>query len=251
MTQLMERLFDDPHSFLDTHYSNPPQDSPKSFLQLMLTLDSICIYELFLYMCATEKESETLWKNDIIATQFFRDLFLMGNQIPMSFLKAIAEFPNKNEVNLKDLQTVLLDIVVRNCPFPMGNKDWFKNTPNPIFSDCKHLLDCQYVLVTQELHEHRRSPQSQETNQGAGTLTSNHRDRLPTASQLSKVGIRFKACEGNVSVIKYHPMTLHLDLPRIVVYKGMEHVLRNLLAYEQTFKEGGEFTMYAAIIKKI
>ena len=46
-------------------------------------------------------------------------------------------------------------------------------------------------------------------------------------------------------------MTLHLDLPRIVVYKGTEDVLRNLLAYEQTSKDGGEFTKYAIIMDSL
>ena len=180
----------------------------------------------------------------------------MGNQIPMFFLKKIAEFPNRNELNVKDLQTVLVDIVVRNCPFPMGNKDWFTNIPNPIFFNCKHLLDCQYVLVTQGLHEPRKSPQFQDhwsTNQGAGKLQSKHRDRLPPASQLSKVGISFHALShrSGTSMIRYHRKKLQLYLPRIVVYEGTENVLRNLLAYEQTSKDGGEFAKYVVIMDSL
>ena len=117
-----------------------------------------------------------------------------------------------------------------------------------------HLLDYQYVLVTQGLQEPRRLLKLQDkwpTNQGAGMLKSEHLDRLPTASQLSKVGIRVKACEGNISVIKYHPTKLQLDLPRLVVHNGTEDVLRNLLAYEQTSKAGGEFTMYAVIMDSL
>ena len=261
--QLMQRIFEDPRSFLDTHYSNPLDYNSLEILQLMLTLDTILIYEFFLYMCATVSEStieqyghfQTLWKNDIIGKQFFRDLFLMGNQIPMSFLKRIAAFPNENEVNLKDLQAVLVDIVVRSCPFPMGYNDWHKNVGNPNLLNCEHLLDCQYVLVTQGLHEHKRSPQIQHNGSrnliGAGRLQSRHRDRLPTASQLSKVGISFHAHKNGTSLIKYHRRTLQLHLPRIVVYEGTENVLRNLLAYEQTSKEGCEFAKYVVIMDSL
>ena len=261
--QLMQRIFEDPRSFLDTHYSNPLDYNSLEILQLMLTLDTILIYEFFLYMCATVSEStieqyghfQTLWKNDIIGKQFFRDLFLMGNQIPMSFLKRIAAFPNENEVNLKDLQAVLVDIVVRSCPFPMGYNDWHKNVGNPNLLNCEHLLDCQYVLVTQGLHEHKRSPQIQHNGSrnliGAGRLQSRHRDRLPPASQLSKVGISFHAHKSGTSLIKYHRRTLQLHLPRIVVYEGTENVLRNLLAYEQTSKEGCEFAKYVVIMDSL
>ena len=117
-----------------------------------------------------------------------------------------------------------------------------------------HLLDYQYVLVTQGLHEHKRSlqfPDHWSSNQGAGRLQSKHRDRLPTASQLSKVGISFKAYKSGTSVIKYNGKKLQLDLPRLVVYEGTEDVLRNLIAYEQTSKEGGEFTMYAVIMDSL
>ena len=291
--QLMQRLFDDPRSFLDTHYSNPPQDIPKSFLQLMLTLDSICIYEFFLYLCSTVSESTTeqyghfqrLWKNNIITKQFLRDLFLMGNQIPMSFLKKLIEdFPREPKLEWKELNSKPRELIKIVDPFLTWNFEG-ENPKAPDFCNtCSHLLDCLYVWVLRERPQKKN--QTQGTNrcrfprlpnplwmqQAAHKLTTCtfprllnpfraeqaeshkitiYRDRLPTASQLSKVGIRFKACEGNVSVIKYHPMTLHLDLPRIVVYKGTEDVLRNLLAYEQTSKDGGEFTKYAIIMDSL
>ena len=132
----------------------------------------------------------------------------------------------------------------------MANMDRRKNSPNANFFDCKHLLDCQYVLATQGLHEHRRSLQFQD--QGAvNRLQSKHRDRLPTASQLSKVGISFKPFKSGTSVMKYHGRKLQLHLPRLIVYEGTEDVLRNLIAYEQASKEGGEFTMYVVIMDSL
>ena len=66
-----------------------------------------------------------------------------------------------------------------------------------------------------------------------------------------KPAFTFKACEGNISVMKYDKTKLQLNLPPLIVYDGTEDVLRNLLAYEQTFKDGGKFTMYAAIMDSL
>ena len=280
---LIKHLIPDPCD-LNNHYSNLSQDDIKDF-QLLVTIDTVFIHEFLFFsstarsysrdkqheclhgffnnktvQCHQEPIINTTYLNDFFNNDFkckpvWRNLFLMGNQIPMSFLKRIAEFPNENEVNLKDLQAVLVDIVVRSCPFPMGYNDWHKNVGNPNLLNCEHLLDCQYVLVTQGLHEHKRSPQIQHNGSrnliGAGRLQSRHRDRLPPASQLSKVGISFHAHKSGTSLIKYHRRTLQLHLPRIVVYEGTENVLRNLLAYEQTSKEGCEFAKYVVIMDSL
>ena len=77
--------------------------------------------------------------------------------------------------------------------------------------------------------------------------TKKHR-RLPPASELSKAGISFKPCKGNISVMKYHKDALQLDLPCLVVYDTTEDVLRSLIAHEKTSERQKEFTMYAKIM---
>ena len=49
----------------------------------------------------------------------------------------------------------------------------------------------------------------------------------------------------------YDKINHRFDLPRIVVYDKTEDVLRNLLAYEQTSKDGGEFTKYVVIMDSL
>ena len=265
---LIKHLIPDPND-LNNHYSNLSQDCIEAF-QLLVTVDTIFIHEYLLFFSSACSKSQgpkeryykptfstnkikcnqepvgstdylhNFFSNDRTYSQVWRDLFLMGNQIPMLYLKKlISEFPSQPDIKNGGLGKALVDIVMTNSPFSIvrPKKDQIAGI---------HLLDCQYSLFTQP-----KLDDTWWTNQGAGTLTSNHRDRLPTASQLSKVGIRVKACEGNVSVIKYHPTKFQLDLPRIVVHNGTEDVLRNLLAYEQTSKAGGEFTMYAVIMDSL
>ena len=266
--ELIEYLIPNPLD-LNNHYSNLSQDCIEAF-QLLVTVDTIFIHEYLLFFSSACSKSQgpkeryykpsfstnkikcnqepvgstdylhNFFSNDRTYSQVWRDLFLMGNQIPMLYLtKLIEDFASQLDVKSGRLGKALFDIVMTNSPFSMDRpkKDQIAGI---------HLLDCQYSLFTQP-----KLDDTWWTNQGAGTLTSNHRDRLPTASQLSKVGIRVKACEGNVSVIKYHPTKFQLDLPRIVVHNGTEDVLRNLLAHEQTSTIRGEFTKYAVIMDSL
>ena len=289
--QLMQRIFEDPRSFLDTHYSNPLDYNSLEILQLMLTLDTILIYEFFLYMCATVSEStieqyghfQTLWKNDIIGKQFFRDLFLMGNQIPMSFLMClIQEFTRDPKFKRDELNREFIGVIEVVDPFFTWNFE-DENSEIPDFCKCTHLLDCLYVWVVRE-----RPPKSQtqgtnrcrfprqpnplwieqaahkittctfprlpnpfRTEQAESHKITIYRDRLPTASQLSKAGIWFRAIEGGISVMHYSKRSLRFDLPRLVVYNGTEDMLRNLIAHEQTSMERGKLTKYAVIMDSL
>ena len=49
----------------------------------------------------------------------------------------------------------------------------------------------------------------------------------------------------------YDKRNHRFDLPRLVVYDGTEDILRNLIAHEQTSKEGGEVCGYAMIMDSL
>ena len=132
--ELIKHLIPHPND-LNKHYSSLPIKYTSESLQLLVTIDTVFILEFLLFMkndCRSEDDKGTrylytFFNNDITHTQMCRDLFLIGNQIPMSFLHKITEFRNIAGLKVKDLQRVLIDIVLRNCPFPMGYNDWHKN----------------------------------------------------------------------------------------------------------------------------
>ena len=172
--QLMQCLrFDDPRSLVKIHYAihdlNPLDYSPE-MLQLWLTLDTIFIYEFFRFVCATESESaseqyshfRTLCKNDIITKQLIRDLFLMGNQIPMSFvMDLIKDFPMKTpNIQNEELNKKLVGVMEEVDPFFTRNLEDEKSEI-PDFCKCSHLLDCLYVWVLRERPQKNKT-QSQE-----------------------------------------------------------------------------------------
>ena len=268
--ELMQRLFYDP-SDLHIHYSGLPKYSSES-LQLLVTVDTIFIREFLLFM-PTEWDSILeehtqfckICNNNITFNQAVRDLFLVGNQIPMPFLKKLIEaFPEKPKIEGDELQQELLYAVATTDPFfviQSFTPEFVESFQIPDFRLCTHLLDCLYVWVCREPLQKNGSeamslcsiPQlcnlfwrKQEPRKA--TI---FRDRLPTASRLSKAGIRFRVIVGSISVIKYDKTNLRFDLPRLIVNDRTEDVLRNLVAHEQTSKSSGDFTKYVAIMDSL
>ena len=142
----------------------------------MLTVDTIFIYEFLLwpwieFQPKTEESKsqlkeydyfQTFCKNEITTNQILRDLFLMGNQIPMSFLMTFIEvFPSKDKSNEKDkLEKGLLYVVQQVDPFKnvAGNwkycdeENYSEDDSSEILDFCQrsHLLDFLYVWVLLE-----------------------------------------------------------------------------------------------------
>ena len=110
----------------------------------------------------------------------------------------------------------------------------------------KNLLRCQWCC-------HHNQPNLRDNLIPKNQIHSSEEqyDHIPTASKLCKAGIRFKACEGNISVMRYDKKKLQIDLPKLVVEDDTEDVLRNLVAHEQTSstrRSSGDFSTYAVIM---
>ena len=269
--ELMKCLFYDP-SDLHIHYSGLPNYSSES-LQLLVTMDTIFIREFLLFI-PTEWDSILeehtqfckICNNNIAFKQVLGDLFLMGNQIPVSYLKKlIDEFPKNSELEWDELQEGLNYAVAIIDPFfiskglSLQEMGYIFETPE--FVSCNHLLDFLYVWVLRERSQMSGSKPTKpwrfprlrdlfETKQEPRKKTI-FGDRLPTVSQLSKAGIGFRAIEGAISVMNYNKRKLRLDLPRLIVKDRTEDMLRNLLAYEQTSKANSEFTKYVSIMDSL
>ena len=279
--EIMEQLIPKPEELSNIYFGLPTYNFES--LRLLVTVDTVFIHEFLLFLrqdfLASEDQKSgylyTFINNGITISQMWRDLLLIGNQIPMSFLKRIINIP-KELPDFTDAKLIkcLKYLVFVNDPFVISR---FPNDSNETeqkwkqqnvkFLDCEHLLDCLYVSCTQESTEPQKpvnrsrclqltdilnkmytaclpktakhSKSGTSSNQGC-KKKKNHCGRLEPASELIKAGIRFKAHEGNTSVIKYHKSKSRLDLPRLVVYDGTEDVLRNILAHEQTSKDSDE-----------
>ena len=278
LEELMQHLIPELHD-LRSIYLGLPQYSFES-LQLLVTVDTIFIHELLLFMwniCYNFQPMESSYFDTLFNNYFThnlqlrRDLMLIGNQIPMPFLEKIAlkipkkpDFPSVSHLEFSLMATVLhlTNPFFRGQRFIRSKFNINCWALNGNYLKCKHLLDSLYFSCTQTISEEstRKSVNSYFSKLSIlrAWKKSQEREahekkfvRLPTASQLSKVGICFKACEGNISMVKYHKKKLELDLPRLVVEDSTEDVLRNLLAHEQNCKDGVDFTMYAVIMDSL
>ncbi|KAH7425072.1 hypothetical protein KP509_11G038500 [Ceratopteris richardii] len=235
-------------------YFNAPKYSGRT-LKFLLTRDTVFIYEfLFLNLRNYDPDDEScgymhsFFSDRTRNAEVVRDLFLVGNQVPMSFLKRLSELPlSKSTEFQNDDMKLCLDYLVWRCnPFfgiykdSASKRQCFERMKDGVsVLDCEHLLDCLYKTCVKEPDENC-SPEFDSSS-----------CRLPTASALSKVGIKFSACVGETSVIKYRKESMKLELPRMQVFDATEDILRNMIAYEITSMEGGDLCRYAILMDSL
>ena len=158
-------------------------------LRLLVTVDTIFIHEFLLFLsedCTASQEKKsgylyTFINNDITKSQIWRDLLLIGNQIPMSFLKKLINIPKELPDFTEDsLLKCLKYFVPVNDPFVISR---FPNDSNETeqkwkqqnvkFLDCEHLLDCLYVSCThEESLEHSMEPETPANQRGCVQISS-------------------------------------------------------------------------------
>ena len=267
-----------PHELSHIYNLNLPE-SEFEWLQLLVTVDTVFIHEFLLFMWlsrtiaartiagSVDMYFSTFISNDCytLSIRLLRDLMLMGNQIPMSFLlKLIETFPSKANYEKDKLEKGLLYVIKKVDPFKKSEDEKSEDENFEILDFCQrnHLLDCLYVWVLRKQATNRFrfdrvsdiswTEQAADKREEEAQKITISRDRLRTASQLSKAGIRFRAIEGgSISVMHYNKRKLRLDLPRLVVKGRTEDMLRNLIAHEHTCKEEGDLTKYAVIMDSL
>ncbi|KAJ9189961.1 hypothetical protein P3X46_001204 [Hevea brasiliensis] len=75
---------------------------------------------------------------------------------------------------------------------------------------------------------------------------------IPSVTQLSKSGVRFRPTKGNLSTITFNTETSTLYIPTIILDINTEVILRNLVAYEASIvSDGVVFTRYTEFMNGI
>ena len=110
-------------------------------MRLMVTVDTVFFHEFFMFSTENYSDSEeyTFINNDITESQIWRDLLLIRNQIPMSFLKRIINIPKESpDFNEEDLLKCLKYFVLVNNPFFITRLDeWRQGYKNLLHLKCK------------------------------------------------------------------------------------------------------------------
>jgi hypothetical protein len=211
MEALAERLIPNPRILITHIYPDllsiitPHNSHLLHNLQLLLTVDTVFLHEFMVHAIADTNRDHnptgylaTFLSNGIVINEIVRDLFLIGNQIPLAFLKEVVSLLRQPDINLNSLAKWLLDMSSKHLLF-ISQSSGVSSDETAISGilDCEHVLDCLYVSCTENK---RGEVKVVEINVNS---KPSHESCVPTASQLSKSGIRFNAREGNVSVIDY------------------------------------------------
>ena len=168
---LMKKLISDPQDLRNIYIELPTYNF--EFLRLLVTVDTVFIHEFLLYLWNKSEENPqksgsysyftTFYINgDTLPLRLPRDLLLIGNQIPMSFLKRIAlGNPNNRDFALDHLKASVTSFIMNQNPF-------FSHDPSiyggMVFErdliECQHLLDSLYVSCTETFKEGHSRPRS-------------------------------------------------------------------------------------------
>lgn len=156
-----------------------------------------------------------------------QDFVLLENQIPLFLLLKTIRMDRKCTTDEEALQT--LGVLVSNfayevLPFSIASKEVF---PSLVYKldEKKHLLDCLYVIVTQERGYNGSSPSKLQIEEKP--------THFPSAIELYNCGVRIKPVQnGNMSSVRFDSKKATLYVPKIRVGDDTERLLRNLIAYE-------------------
>ncbi|KAL3679762.1 hypothetical protein R1sor_022718 [Riccia sorocarpa] len=154
---------------------------------------------------------------------FFRDLFLLENQVPLSFLKRALMFVVGDQLTedlagdlLISMTTYAIE-VVSFFKYPQQLLDTIVDEIKSSMDSCPHLLDFFYKVTTYCMHL--------EDTEDRASLDFH----VPSISELLATGIQLDHNEGPAVVARYWSDISQIVLPTIEISAHTEHLVRNSL----------------------
>ncbi|KAL3679759.1 hypothetical protein R1sor_022715 [Riccia sorocarpa] len=188
------------------------------------------------------KEDPVLLVQNVV---FFPDLFLLGNQVPLSFLKRALMFVVGDQLT-EDLAG---DLLIRMTTYAIEVVSFFKYPQDLLkeivdliksrMSLCPHLLDFFYKVTTCCMYLN--------DTEDRASLDFH----VPSISELLASGIQLIPREGPAIYARYYSDLSRIVLPTIEITKHTEHLVRNLLAYEVLTVSKPVLTTYARLMDKL
>ncbi|CAN6373002.1 unnamed protein product [Urochloa humidicola] len=164
------------------------------------------------------------------------DLLLLENQIPFFIVESLFHHLRTNPDESSDILV-------------SGALRLFRSLrPQPLHSsriacrDVHHLLHLFYQSVDLPA----TTPEPVDNLRRYGMPPSELSQWMPCATELEEAGIKFRARQGASSFLDVRFDSGILEIPMLQLYDYSEHLLRNMIAFEQTYPlTPGRFTAYA------
>ncbi|KAH0692326.1 hypothetical protein KY285_019423 [Solanum tuberosum] len=188
----------------------------------MLLLDGCFVVEFIREYCEICPEGEAGIIIDDRASYIFRDLMLLENQLPFFVLNKLHSMTKQvNEPSL----VILVNYLCTSYFGGMVKRTWSSECNN--IGNIKHLLHLLHIFSCSEINPMEKSD-----------YKITYYKAMPNATELSEAGVSF----AKVDDAKVDDMPSLLDIkfdsglmtiPRLLVERYTETLLRNLIAYEQ------------------
>ncbi|KAB1221430.1 hypothetical protein CJ030_MR2G013154 [Morella rubra] len=208
-------------------YAETIQFSSDKFAEIIL-IDAAFVIELLLrsWFDELKGESERICVQDVRV-----DMLCLENQVPFFILEVLFDLsqidkkPSIIELSYKFFKRIILG---------RGTEDKLKSTSTP---KVKHFVDLVRFL-------HLPSKE-----QGKGEVET---VKAPTVTELHQAGVKFKAGSSrNLFDIHFNKEEGILEIPKLTVGFATEVQLRNIIAYEQLYREKRYMNDYVVFIDRL
>ncbi|GLJ36216.1 hypothetical protein SUGI_0726970 [Cryptomeria japonica] len=193
-----------------------------NYLAWMLTLDACFILEILRALNSSKNSDHCFFNRNTIeytAYPIITDILMLENQIPLFVLLKVLELElERNEAGAFSELCQLLDRArIARLFYPFLQKGI------PHTQESKHLLDLIRMLVIDSSNPHKDTVRT-------SNCPGKQEIIIPSASELSRAGIKFTEVKGKFKGIRIQKNRFYL--PRIRISSSIETLLRNLMALE-------------------
>ncbi|KAJ4718664.1 hypothetical protein OWV82_010314 [Melia azedarach] len=217
-------------------YEQPLTIERGEFAEMMI-IDGCFIIELLLKFVGIVEPDTTdpIFNKPCILDNIRRDLILLENQIPWSFLQVlyfelVPQDDDKLFTNC-DLINYSLSFLQQTLPVKFNLPEFTLRT---FRVEPKHLLDLLYcTIVYSTLTDGSTLTISKDTDDTDENQMSNAWEPVPCVNDLSQAGIKFqKGNESNILSLEFSKGVV--KIPPLIIYKHTGCLFFNLIALEQS-----------------
>eukprot|EP01018_Ginkgo_biloba_P000844 Gb_37279 [translate_table: standard] len=217
-------------------------------LAWMMTRD-VCLVLEVLRKYSDEKEDDKEWpridrilnrkRHHPLMNEIVKDMFKMENQLPLWLLLDVFNFQNLNKtdghINPGIGEAAKGDAsILQSVSEHTTLSDFLWGCTIILCSPC-----CLTWLIWQGCKKYF-------------TLPKSNRGNVPSARELTNVGVKFRKCSGGISEIRFEKKSSTLYLPQFKVDERSEVLLRNLMALEISFPPAEKaITRYAIFMNDL
>ncbi|KAI3884766.1 hypothetical protein MKX03_022046 [Papaver bracteatum] len=230
-------------------YSEPIDLKSREFVNMMV-IDGLFIIELLINLSLNDPFESNLLLGNMVT----KDLLLLENQLPLVVLECLFDLTALPEDgSLMALIVEFMSSYTMNL-VPGETISHYRTHPE-YCQRAQHLLDLLGIMLQYALPKPGMDGESPTFFQFAAILGKKEAksyNKIPSAAELSRAGVRFKKGSDNETVmdIEFSKDGV-FKIPPTYIYCGTDTMVRNLIACEQLYSRRHEMTSYSVLMDSL